>query len=336
MKYFFVGKDLTNIEFFNKLKGFEKGYTLINFGDTTEYKNCVNVNPLHGEFTLNFEFIFEYHIKRYGEQVVIDNLIPEAGRLESGMRDILKKDDIIYVCNSGDYCSRLIHKLSEEIGFEFYYLESGYLKDTYMKSKIPFIENKWYGKSDFELNYYSQSDILSNSQFWENYLSSNQSKYLQNIPNVNMKDFNFKEPRHKYDGFFVGQIQSDTSIVLIDSKYKSPEEMTFSVASENPSKVFCYKPHPKIFDFKQVEEIENLKSLPNLDIVFEPIHSLFKKSDKVYCISSTVGLEAILHGKQTVFFGDIWYGKENFYKGNNRIKLMNVIKRSCIPFEYFD
>ena len=115
MKYFFVGKNLTNIEFFHSLKASHNGYVCLNFG---EIGGDINLQSEDGSFTLELDFIFEYHIARYGKKSVVEHLLPEAGRLETALRKLLTREDSIYACNSGDYCSRIIHKLSEEIGFQ--------------------------------------------------------------------------------------------------------------------------------------------------------------------------------------------------------------------------
>ena len=204
-----------------------------------------------------------------------------------------------------------------------------------MRSNIPFIENKWYGKSDFEMTYLNASDSLINEDFWLEYLRSNDTKYSQGDIPESLSHIKFKKPRHRYDGFIVGQLKYDTSIVLIDKKHHSSEDMAFEIATSNPDKMFCYKPHPKTYELDQINDLEKLLSLENVDIVFDPIHKLFNRARKVYCISSTVGIEAVLYGKSVEFLGNIWYGNI-IPSEKNKIKLMNSIYQNCIPFQAFD
>ncbi len=67
------------------------------------------------------------------------------------------------------------------------------------------------------------------------------------------------------------------------------------------------KPHPAEFDINALHTVIKLKEQYNFYISSENTFSLIMKSKMVTVINSTVGLEAILCGKDVDFLGDSFY-----------------------------
>ena len=88
------------------------------------------------------------------------------------------------------------------------------------------------------------------------------------------------------------------------------ENMLTAAVSENPHAQIYVKTHPDVLSGKKKGYLKTERlSAPNVTILAEDINpiSLLQQVDKVYCVTSHMGFEALLCGKPVVTFGLPWY-----------------------------
>lgn len=107
----------------------------------------------------------------------------------------------------------------------------------------------------------------------------------------------------------VDQTMGDMSVQLGGASKDTFREMLEAARDENPSSQIWIKTHPEVsFGEKEgyLSRIRNDSHLKVLKKLVNPI-DLINKMDKVYVVSSTMGFEAILAGKDVTCFGIPWY-----------------------------
>ncbi|MFM0362147.1 capsular polysaccharide export protein, LipB/KpsS family [Paraburkholderia sediminicola] len=115
------------------------------------------------------------------------------------------------------------------------------------------------------------------------------------------------------------QVSGDTQIKL-HSEVDNLEaiRIAFQFAS-NASADLIVKIHPAEIDTAVIDEIVGLQSVYHFEITNAPTVALIRHAEAVVTINSTVGLEALLYGKQVVALGRC------FYKEFDRSRLMKYI-----------
>lgn len=105
----------------------------------------------------------------------------------------------------------------------------------------------------------------------------------------------------------IDQKRGDASIEFGGAKDEDFEKMILAASFENPDRTVYLKRHPD--SIHGHDKQFNLPILPNVSILPDDVtvHSIIDKSSKIYTISSQVGFEALLRGKEVVTFGQPFY-----------------------------
>ncbi|EGZ51227.1 capsular polysaccharide biosynthesis protein [Neisseria wadsworthii] len=97
-------------------------------------------------------------------------------------------------------------------------------------------------------------------------------------------------------------------------QYGGADEDTFrrmleAAVNENPDAQVWVKTHPDVLSGKKKGYLTDLSNLSKVRLLGEDINpiSLMKRVDKVYCVTSHMGFEALLCGKPVTVFGRPWY-----------------------------
>jgi len=107
----------------------------------------------------------------------------------------------------------------------------------------------------------------------------------------------------------VDQTYNDMSVILGGADQNTFKEMLYSALEENPKALIVIKTHPDVIKGKKRGFLTNLRVPKNCLILSEnynPIQ-LLKLVKKVYTVSSQMGLEALLLGKEVHCFGIPFY-----------------------------
>lgn len=122
------------------------------------------------------------------------------------------------------------------------------------------------------------------------------------------------------DGRLHNQIDKEIVLVLDQTfgdmalQYGGADELTFkhmfqTAIIENPHAEIWVKTHPDVLCGKRQGYLTGLVQQNRVHFLAEDINpiSLLKKVSKVYCVTSQMGFEALLCGKEVVTFGLPWY-----------------------------
>ncbi|HFC8517396.1 TPA: capsular polysaccharide biosynthesis protein [Neisseria weaveri] len=124
------------------------------------------------------------------------------------------------------------------------------------------------------------------------------------------------------DGLSVKRLSEKEVVLVIDQtfgdmavQYGGADTDTFgrmfqTALSENPDAEIWVKTHPDVLSGKKRGYLTDLSNhAENVRLVAEDINpiSLLEQADKVYCVTSQMGFEALLLGKPVVTFGLPWY-----------------------------
>lgn len=329
MKYAFLADNYRDLIFFENIIN-NDGYVPVNiFWDNQKKEknlnNEINIyvpnialqlskdkNYLEYKYKIDYDFILEYYYKMYNNDQKRFNidLLPRINYLYFYFNDLIKDGDIIVTTNSGYWLSRLISEICKIKKATCYYFENFFFNKNFQISQLPFTQSK-FGLPELNIIFndsvYNDSDI----EFYDNYIKSKSSKYLQE---------NTIKIEKEYDIFIVGQIPNDTNVILLDRPYENTGELCYNIAKENPNLKIIYKPHP-LLDERKIPINNKVFELENVFVTtHSSIHDIFSKSKIIYTISSTVGIEALLHGKDVKWFSNTTYqnfhleNKENIYK----------------------
>lgn len=126
------------------------------------------------------------------------------------------------------------------------------------------------------------------------------------------------------------QVSGDTQIKLhSDVDNLEAIQIAFQFAS-NASADLIVKIHPAELDTAVIDEIVGLQGVYHFEIADAPTVALIQHAEAVVTINSTVGLEALLYGKEVVALGRC------FYKEFDRNRLMKYIHGYLIDgVDYF-
>ncbi|UOO77235.1 capsular polysaccharide biosynthesis protein [Neisseria sp. Dent CA1/247] len=121
---------------------------------------------------------------------------------------------------------------------------------------------------------------------------------------------NPRRPSEKKTVLVIDQTAGDMAV-----KYGSADENTFkhmfqTALSENPDAEIWVKTHPDVLSGKKRGYLTDISlQAGNVRVLAEDINpiSLLEQADKVYCVTSQMGFEAMMMEKPVVTFGLPWY-----------------------------
>lgn len=107
----------------------------------------------------------------------------------------------------------------------------------------------------------------------------------------------------------VDQTAGDASIYYGNASAESFEQMLEKALSDHPDATILVKVHPDVIAGKKQGHLANAKNHPRCQVISEDINpwALFDQVDSVYVVTSQLGFEALLAGKQVHCFGMPFY-----------------------------
>ncbi|VEJ20334.1 capsular polysaccharide biosynthesis protein [Neisseria animaloris] len=119
-----------------------------------------------------------------------------------------------------------------------------------------------------------------------------------------------KRPSEKEIVLVIDQTFGDMAVQYGGADADTFKRMFQTALSENPDAEIWVKTHPDVLSGKKRGYLTDLSNhAENVRLVAEDINpiSLLEQADKVYCVTSQMGFEALLLGKPVVTFGLPWY-----------------------------
>ncbi|MBQ9182155.1 MAG: capsular polysaccharide biosynthesis protein [Neisseriaceae bacterium] len=107
----------------------------------------------------------------------------------------------------------------------------------------------------------------------------------------------------------IDQTVGDVSIAGAKSDENTFTQMFQAACEENPNAQIIVKTHPDVFSGKRQGYLTEIAKKQGVTLLYDnanPI-DLLQQVDKVYCVCSQMGFEALLCGKPVVVFGAAWY-----------------------------
>ncbi|OSI10300.1 beta-3-deoxy-D-manno-oct-2-ulosonic acid transferase [Neisseria zoodegmatis] len=119
-----------------------------------------------------------------------------------------------------------------------------------------------------------------------------------------------QRPSEKEVVLVIDQTFGDMAVQYGGADTDTFKRMFQTALSENPDAEIWVKTHPDVLSGKKRGYLTDLSThAENVRLVAENINpiSLLEQADKVYCVTSQMGFEALLLGKPVVTFGLPWY-----------------------------
>lgn len=107
----------------------------------------------------------------------------------------------------------------------------------------------------------------------------------------------------------VDQTQGDMSVIKGGANAETFEAMLLAALTENPRATIYVKTHPEVSSGRKAGYLTGALATSRVVLLTEAVNptSLLSMIDRVYVVSSTMGLEALLLDKPVVCFGVPWY-----------------------------
>ena len=108
----------------------------------------------------------------------------------------------------------------------------------------------------------------------------------------------------------IDQTFGDMAVKYGQAEQQDFDEMLQAAINENPNKTILVKTHPDVLTGKKKGYFTQLDNLPdNVHLYSADIAplALIDNAEKVYCVTSQMGFEALLAGKKVITFGLPWY-----------------------------
>ncbi|AWX15663.1 beta-3-deoxy-D-manno-oct-2-ulosonic acid transferase [Mergibacter septicus] len=131
------------------------------------------------------------------------------------------------------------------------------------------------------------------------------SKY-NHAPEIILK----KEKYHSSVILIIDQTYGDMAVKYGQADQSDFDKMLDTAIDENPQAEIWIKTHPDVISGKKQGYLTNLnKYNKRVKLIIEDINPIYllQQVDKVYCVTSQMGFEALLLNKKVVTFGLPWY-----------------------------
>lgn len=124
-----------------------------------------------------------------------------------------------------------------------------------------------------------------------------------------LSDGLLQEMRQRQTVLLIDQTAGDMALQYGGADAATFERMFQTALAENPQAQIWVKTHPDVLSGKKQGCLTDLARQNRVRLLAEDINpiSLLQAADKVYCVTSQMGFEALLCGKPPVTFGLPWY-----------------------------
>ncbi|ABN74779.1 capsular polysaccharide biosynthesis protein [Actinobacillus pleuropneumoniae] len=153
-------------------------------------------------------------------------------------------------------------------------------------------------------SHFSATDLQQAEQAVRLIVRHQLSKYNHNL------DYVSNEPKTSEIVLVIDQTFGDMAVKYGRANESDFQQMLDAAIGENPDAQIWVKTHPDVISGKKKGYLTDLHRYGNRIRLFaeyvNPI-SLLSRVDKVYCVTSQMGFEALLLGKKVVTFGIPWF-----------------------------
>lgn len=221
--------------------------------------------------------------------------IRDIHRIHKTLSNIIEthKPEKIVIWNGfTGYVANILRLICERRKIECAFLERGLLKGSL------FIDRTGVNGAS-SLNALTPSIVDSFS------LSGEEVEFVKQVFNISTQANENIPPKKNLNIFFPLQVQLDTNIILY-CKYRSMRETFLDIYSalNTEESSFLIRPHPE----ETSETLINIPRFENVKVSSEKsLDHWLDWSDLVVTINSTVGLEALIKGKQVISLGQSIY-----------------------------
>nr|MBA4405417.1 hypothetical protein [Nanoarchaeum sp.] len=156
-------------------------------------------------------------------------------------------------------------------------------------------------------------------------------KEFAKILRKNIERFYYYEPKQNDKYFYFPlHIDNDAQLIVRTPHYTNQFTLIEYISKCMPAGYKLYvKSHPNNIGGTYLRVLKNLKKLPNVKLIKPTTnsHDIINNASGIICISSTVGLEGLLHKKQVITLGDPFYARSNLtWEVKDLYKLPETIK----------
>ena len=124
-----------------------------------------------------------------------------------------------------------------------------------------------------------------------------------------------------------GQVEDDASIRLGTTDIATNHDLLAATRAANPDAVIFYKPHPDVEAGLRDGIVENAHELADLVLTKTSAIAAIDAVDEVWTMTSTIGFEAVLRGKDVTCFGTPFYAGW----GLTNDRAMPCTRRTALP-----
>lgn len=208
------------------------------------------------------------------------------------------------------YVANILRLVCEHRKIECAFLERGLLKGSLFIDRLG-------------VNGASSLNQLTPTSVDNYLLSSEETTFVKQLFNIGSQAIEKAEPKKNLNIFFPLQVQLDTNIILY-CKYRSMRETFLDIYSalNTADSSFLIRPHPE----ETAETLINIPRFDNVKVSSEKsLDHWLDWSDLVVTINSTVGLEALIKGKQVISLGQSIYSSAGLTSALNTKKLPGAV-----------
>lgn len=208
------------------------------------------------------------------------------------------------------YVANILRLVCEHRKIECAFLERGLLKGSLFIDRLG-------------VNGASSLNQLTPTSVDNYLLSSEETTFVKQLFNIDSQTIEKTEPKKNLNIFFPLQVQLDTNIILY-CKYRSMRETFLDIYSalNTTHSTFLIRPHPE----ETAETLINIPRFDNVKVSSEKsLDHWLDWSDLVVTINSTVGLEALIKGKQVISLGQSIYSSAGLTNALDNKKLSSAI-----------
>jgi capsular polysaccharide export protein len=221
--------------------------------------------------------------------------IRDIHRIHKTLANIIettKPEKIIIWNGFTGYVANILRLICEQRKIQSAFLERGLLKGSLFIDRLGV-------NGASSLNGLTPSIVDSYS------LSDEETSFVKQLFNINPPTTENVTPKKNLNIFFPLQVQLDTNIILY-CKYRTMRETFLDIYSalNSQDSAFLIRPHPE----ETSDALINIPRFDNVNVSSEKsLDHWLDWSDLVVTINSTVGLEALIKGKQVISLGQSIY-----------------------------
>jgi len=195
--------------------------------------------------------------------------------------------------------------------------------------------------SDLEnyLNNYTLSteDIKRSKNLIKLIKSTGITKY-----NINYKkDIEINLPKNKKIILIIGQVEDDKSIIFGCNKVKTNLDLIRSVRKYDHNAFIIYKPHPDIIYATRKGKVQKEIALRYVDHIEmqASVLNCMKISNEIHTMTSLAGMEALIHNKKVITWGNPFYGgwglTQDMESYDRRLRTLTLEELVFIVYELY-